>query len=311
MKRLLTGGFALLMAAASQAQLQEGSKNINNLCGCFDVEFQYAETFAPDASYKYHDREHMGALELALPIIKTDKKIVIQHLLVIDSNMIIKHWREEWEYESPVLWKYTGDKTWTKEELKPEQYKGKWTQTIWEVDDAPRYQGVGEWVKTDNKIFWQNTTDAPLPRREYSVRSDYNILKRGNRIIITPTGWLHEQDNEKIIKKGSQETLLVKEKGYNDYKLTDKSKCTSAITWWNQQAGFWTIVRTEWDNLLRRTTTITLQSKVEGKRLDEHFAELYKKWSSKTLTASELSTAVAKVLNSFTASQSSVARSGL
>lgn len=298
----------MITGVASQAQLQEGAKNINKLCGCFNVDFQYAETFAPDTTYKYHDREHLGALELALPIVKTDKKIVIQHLLLVDSSIIVKHWREEWEYESPVLWNYTGDKTWVKEELKPEQYKGKWTQTVWEVDDAPRYQGVGQWITTDGKTFWQNTTNAPLPRREYSVRSDYNILKRGNRLILTSGGWLHEQDNEKIIKQGQKETLLVKEKGYNDYTHTDNSKCASAIAWWNKQADFWTVVRTEWQNLFAKTRTITLQSKVDGKRLDQYFSELYTKWSSKQITNSELSQQTAKVLSSFTSSGSSVAR---
>jgi len=39
-----------------------------------------------------------------------------------------------------------------------------------------------------------------LPRREYSKRSDYNVMMRGNHVEITDEGWLHEQDNEKVIR---------------------------------------------------------------------------------------------------------------
>ena len=128
--------------------------------------------------------------------------MVLQHLLVISDSVIVKHWREDWTYENPILWKYKGNKLWTKESLSAEQVRGKWTQAIWEVSDAPRYQGLSEWINTDGKTFWQNSTDAPLPRREYSVRSDYNILRRTNRLIVTDNGWIHEQDNQKIIRTG-------------------------------------------------------------------------------------------------------------
>jgi hypothetical protein len=105
----------LFTAITATAQQQNGKKNVDALCGCFSVEFKYAETFAPDPNYKYHEREYIsGGTELSLPIEVSDKKIVIQHLLVITDSMIVKHWREEWTYENPELWVYQGDKTWKK-----------------------------------------------------------------------------------------------------------------------------------------------------------------------------------------------------
>ena len=77
---------------------------------------------------------------------------MIQHLLVITDSMIVKHWREEWTYENPVIWRYKGDRTWVKETVPAEQVKGKWTQTIWEVADEPRYQGFSQFVNLDGKI---------------------------------------------------------------------------------------------------------------------------------------------------------------
>ncbi|MEK7227039.1 MAG: DUF6607 family protein, partial [Bacteroidota bacterium] len=182
--RKITGLVTVLALSLSvMAQKPEDKKAIDKLCGCFEVNFKYAETFSPDPNYKYHDREETGGTaELALPIEISDKKIVIQHLLVVGVNTVVKHWREEWSYENPVIWKYKGDRTWVKETVPVEQVKGKWTQTVWEVADEPRYQGFSQFVNLDGKIIWQNTTDAPLPRREYSVRNDYNILKRTNRL---------------------------------------------------------------------------------------------------------------------------------
>ena len=97
-----------------------------------------------------------------------------------------------------------------------------------------RYQGASEWIRTDGKTFWQNTSDAPLPRSEYSVRNDYNILKRTNRLTLTDFGWVHEQDNQKIIRHQGSDKLLAEEKGVNSYKKTDESKCAAAKAYWEK-----------------------------------------------------------------------------
>ena len=71
---------AILVSAFSAANAQTPDKNINNLCGCFNVEFKYAETFSPDPNYKFHERETVdGGLELVFPVEANDKKIVLQH----------------------------------------------------------------------------------------------------------------------------------------------------------------------------------------------------------------------------------------
>ena len=56
-----------------------GKKDIEKLCGCFGVDFKYAEAFSPDKNYKYHDRDLTSSgIELAIAVENTDKKIVIQ-----------------------------------------------------------------------------------------------------------------------------------------------------------------------------------------------------------------------------------------
>jgi hypothetical protein len=258
-----------------QAQAPKDKPNIDKLCGCYEVEFKYAETFSPDTSYKFHDRDEIsGGLELILPVEVSDKKMVLQHLLVIADSMIIKHWREDWTYENPTIFRYHGNKLWAKEQLKPEDVKGKWTQTVWEVSDAPRYQGTSEWINTDGKTSWQSTADAPLPRREYSVRNDYNILRRTNRIVLNNDGWVHEQDNQKIIRDKGTDKLLVEEKGINSYKKVDDKKCAAAKVFWEKNKGYWAKVRTAWENYLSSHSSVELKDKVEEKPLHQYLTEL-------------------------------------
>lgn len=287
MKRIL--GILVAGLATLGAGAQKGKENIDKLCGCFEVEFKYAETFSPNSGYKFHDREEInGGLELTLPIEVTDKKIVMQHLLVITDSIIVKHWREEWSYENPTIWKYQGDKVWTKEQVNPESVKGKWTQTVWEVSDEPRYQGYSQWVNLDNKLIWQNTTDAPLPRREYTVRSDYNILKRTNRLNITDSGYVHEQDNKKILRKNGTEEVIAEEKGINSYKRVADKECAAAKKYWDKNKAFWTKVRATWDAYISTHTTVALKTKVDGKMLNEYLFALAKDYAANKISDKDI-----------------------
>ncbi|MEI9810991.1 MAG: DUF6607 family protein [Bacteroidota bacterium] len=307
MKRITGLAVAAILAITTQAQAQKdkqtappGRQNVEKLCGCFDVEFKYAETFSPDPNYKYHEREEIsGGTELVFPVEITDKKIVMQHLLVITDSMIIKHWREDWTYEDPTIWKYKGDKVWAKEQLKPEQVKGKWTQSVWEVSDAPRYQGTSEWINTDGQTFWLNTADAPLPRREYSVRSDYNILKRTNRIVLTDSGWVHEQDNQKVIRGGGSDKLLVEEKGINSYKRLEDKQCAAAKAYWDKNKDYWTKVRKAWENYIATHNTIELKAQVDGKVLHDYLFELAKDYASARVKPADIDAKINGLLEKF------------
>jgi hypothetical protein len=294
--QLLTAGVLISQVAHAQTT---GKPNVDKLCGCYSVNFQYAETFSPDENYKFHDREDMNAMELALPIENTDKKVVIQHLLVIADTMVIKHWREEWTYENPALYEYKGEKKWEKKMLAATDSKGKWTQTVWEVNDEPRYQGVSAWMHNDGKTFWESTVDAPLPRREYTVRNDYNILKRRNRIMLTNDGYVHEQDNEKILREGGKDKLIALEKGYNTYHKAEESDCTVAREWWKKNSPFWSVVKNEWENYIAKNDRVNVKSTVDDKILGDHFTALWKEWNSKKITDDQLPGKVKEVLAKF------------
>ncbi len=292
MKKVYTIALASVLSAAIFAQ--NGKENINKLCGCFEVTFKYAETFSPDKDYKFHDREKIqGATELALPLINTDKRVVIQHLLVVGNGMVVKHWREDWSYENPIQWNYKGDKVWEKAMLNKADVKGKWSQSVWEVTDAPRYQGAAPWQFVNGNAIWENTVDAPLPRREYTQRSDYNILNRTNRLVIKNDGYDHIQDNKKVLRTNGTDKVLVEEKGLNLYEKTDDADCEVATKYWEEHKGFWTAVQQEWDKVLNRKSTIKL---VDDNELMNTLFKLADEWKAKTLTATTANATVASVL---------------
>ena len=251
----------------AQKKKKQDIEAIKSMCGCHKVSFNFAETFATAKDYKFHDNYRSGALEYVLPVEETKDKIVLQHLLVIGDSMIIKHWRQDWVYENTDLYVFHKDNTWKYKTLPKEQVKGQWTQKVYQVDDGPRYEGSSSWVHVDGRHYWENTADAPLPRREFSKRSDYNVMMRRNRQEITDTGWVHEQDNGKVLRENGTDKTLAWEKGWNTYEKVNESKCQLAKTWWENKKEYWADVRSTWDELFAANKPFTLKKKVDDQIL--------------------------------------------
>ncbi len=270
--------FVLILSAFAlnaQTKFDQDREAIKSLAGTYKVTFNYAETFSPNDDYKFHERHRSSAKELALILEDSPKKIVIQHLLVMrGDSMIIKHWREDWTYEDQQILAYDKNDTWKKVTLAANDVKGKWTQKVYQVDDSPRYQAIGTWVHVDGKHQWQSHSDSPLPRREYTERSDYNVLNRGNTLYLTKTGWMFEQDNKKIIRSESGDKLVAMEKGLEEFVKTDPKSFGYAQTWWKQQEKFWKDARETWDTVFTENNVIKLTSKVDNKLLYEQFFAL-------------------------------------
>jgi hypothetical protein len=256
MKKVITAIF-ILTTVLVNAQTKKDIESIKSFCGCYSIDFKYAETFATDTAYKLAKPYLAKATELTILVEESKNKIVLQHLLQINDTTIIKHWREDWTYENPFLLNYNHSFNWTKVKLNDNTSKGRWSQLVFEVDDAPRFMGSASWVYVDGKAYWQSNTDAPLPRREYTKRSDYNVLNRTNTYWLGNNGWMHEQDNKKIIRKdGAVDSLLVMEKGYNIYKKVNDSKCEAAKKWWLANKEKYVAIRKEWDDKIATNTTI-------------------------------------------------------
>ena len=235
----------LVLTSSLYAQKKQDIEAIKNMCGCFEIDFKFSETFqySNDSNYSKSKNYNAKALEFAR-IIKDEKDhISIQHLLVMD-DYVIKHWRQDWIYQNEDLLKYDGDNNWKYTSKTKKDVKGQWTQKVYQVDDSPRYEGSATWVHIDGKSYWENSSYAPLPRREYTKRDDYNIMIRGNRHEITNDGWIHDQDNLKVVKdyNSNSEVIIASEKGLNIYTRVDESKCNEAINWWDENYVKWSFV---------------------------------------------------------------------
>ena len=280
---LLITALALTAFVSGQAEKkQQDREAIKNMCGCFEVTFNFAETFnySNDSLYKPSKTKVDKGLEWAQLVTDADDKISIQHLLQVGNPSdphIVKHWRQDWLFENTDFYSYNGDNVWVFEEKPTADVSGQWTQKVYQVDDSPRYEGSATWVHVDGKSFWENTADAPLPRREYTTRSDYNLTVRGNRHEITDFGWVHDQDNAKVIRKpGEEDVVLAREKGYNTYVRVPDSRCAAAAAWWEENQEKWALVRAKWDEVYGRKANLVLEEKVDNKALYKHlFAEGY------------------------------------
>lgn len=275
MNRLIVTSLVLLMTLVVKAQSKKAKDReaIKKMCGCFEVTFKFAETFnnSKDSLYKPSKNKITGGLEWAELVEDNKKKVSIQHLLQVGDPKkpyIVKHWRQDWLYENQDFYMFNGDNNWLYENKPKSAVKKQWTQKVFQVDDSPRYEGSGTWVHVDGKSYWENTTDAPLPRREYTKRSDYNVTVRGNRHEITDFGWVHDQDNKKVIRKaGEKDFVLAYEKGYNIYKKVPNARCQGAIDWWKKNQEKWQTVRNKWDKVYGRNKNLSLHVKVKDKKL--------------------------------------------
>lgn len=286
-------------AAANISKMEQDRASIKSMVGIYKVAFNFAETFAPDTAYKFHKPYSEHAIEYVTLIEDSPEKIVLQHLLIINDSTIIKHWKQDWVYENKVLYNYYKDNEWIRQTITPEQAKGTWTQKVYQVDDSPRYESYGTWIHVDGKHFWEGVNDSPLPRREFTKRSDYNVMKRHSRMEILSDGWVLDQNNEKIVRNNGVDKLLCWERGIEKF-TKGNFDATPAIKYWEREKNFWADVRAVWDEVYASTADLKLKAKVDGSRLYESLFELGEKsCTGKTYVEGSAKQDIRKIIDAF------------
>ncbi len=271
------------------AQKSKDEAAIRSMTGCYQVEFRYAEVFSPDTAYKFPKREYLSAYELVSEIPVRDNMISLQHLLIVGDTHVVKHWRQDWVYENTEAILFDKKHHFDYAQWSPEKVKGQWSQMVTQVDDSPRYMGTGQWVHANGKTYWESEADAPLPRREKKAgRRDYNVLNRNNRHEITDYGWLHLQENRKINEKSDDDRQMIAlEMGYNTYTKVDDKHCQLAADYWQENHGFWKVVREEWLKVMDQKKDFKIEIMSDkGFLYMELFAMLdeSKSWNEKKLS---------------------------
>ena len=161
---------------------------------------------------------------------------------------------------------YRGSNTWDVVEIAPEEARGAWSQTVYRVDDSPRYAATARWDHAPEASTWEPPVSwRPLPRRDATTRDDYDVIAAVNRHTVTEWGWSHEQDNSKLILSGTGEPReLVREHGINTYTRTDLPGDEAAADYWESTRDYWARVREAWDALIARADTVAIEDDADG-----------------------------------------------
>ncbi len=238
-------------AQAADTRFQQDRNAILAMAGDYRVSFDFIETVAFDKNYALKDRKLSGGDEIVRVIEDTGDFISLQHILVVggDKKFPVKHWRQDWRYEPESVLIFIGANAWETRKLTPAESQGKWSQVVYQVDDAPRYGALGEWRHEDGVSAWTPPAEwRPLPRRDATTRDDYHAIDAVNRHTITPAGWAHEQDNTKLVLTGEPHAL-VREVGVNLYEKSDDFDISIGDNYWNATKDFWAEIRAEWTRI--------------------------------------------------------------
>ena len=241
--------------ATADDKFEQDRQAILAMAGAHKVEFSFEETIPIAEGYQLRKPYHEEAKELVKVVADTGTRITLQHLLVLDTDEVIKHWSQTWKYEDNHVLDFEGGLSWTPRHLEEEAVEGTWTQYVTQTDDSPRYKAAGTWVHHANYSVWTSMPGTrPLPRREYTKRSDYEVIECVNRHIVTPTGWVHTQDNHKRANADGKHKVLCIETGLNTYtRVTDDPEQKGfafAEAFWEEKGAFWAEVRQAWDEIL-------------------------------------------------------------
>ena len=87
---LMSSIFFIPYQLISQSKYKKDREAILSMCGCFEINFKFIETFnySEYDDYNGSDEYESYALELTLPIVNEKNKISI-------NSIIIKHWRQD------------------------------------------------------------------------------------------------------------------------------------------------------------------------------------------------------------------------
>jgi hypothetical protein len=266
------------LQAPGLSPLERDRRAILAMAGGYRVTFDFLEItpFAPDAK---RDKPYQSWGTERVYVDRDEGKLIsLSHILemrIVDKDgkvsepFVTKHWRQDWQYEPAEVIAYLGRERWGRRVLTRKDVEGRWSQTVYQVDESPRYASVGKWDHSASMSTWiSGDTWRPLPRREWSVRKDYQVLIGTNRHTIIPTGWVQEENNLKGVlaedrKLAGDQPYLAREYGVARYERLATPDFAAADEYYQKTRNFWGEVRDAWAARFRATPQITLRAPVD------------------------------------------------
>jgi hypothetical protein len=252
------------------------------MAGGYRTSFDFIETVGFTAGFEPARPYQSWGTEYIYVIADEGDAISLQHIMVmfvedaegvVHGPIVQKHWRQEWKYEDRSLHVYMGNGRWQERRISASEAEGKWSQAVFQVDDSPRYAAIGEWAHDRNYSSWTSEeTWRPLPRRESSVRDDYQVLIGTNRHTIVPTGWVQEEENLKVAldsdgKIREHEGYLSRELGVNRYEHIENFDFSAGDDYWQLTGAFWADVRRGWERIFSDEREFVFDETRDGRAL--------------------------------------------
>ena len=259
--------------------LERDRRAILAMAGPYRVSFDFLEVARFDPSLKQDAPYQSWGTEYVFVAEDRPDFIALQHILAmrvlqpdgkVSEPMVVRHWRQEWRHQADSLLAYQGANAWTPRIVPPAERPGSWVQSVYQVDDSPRYAARGRWEHNEGMSTWiSDETWRPLPRREFSVRKDYDVLVGTNRHTITPTGWVQEENNLKLVI--AENRYVAREYGVARYERIKDYDFSAAEKYFARTEPFWAEVRAAWREV--STSRITLRAQPDQGQLFMPFFE--------------------------------------
>jgi hypothetical protein len=266
------------LQAPNLSALEHDRRAILAMAGDYRVTFDFLEIedFAPglerDKPYQSWGTERVyvdSDTGTTISLVHILDMRIVQDDGKVSEPIVTKHWRQTWTYEPRELVEYKGRERWERRKLSSSERDHQWSQTVYQVDESPRYASVGRWNHSGSFSTWiSGDTWRPLPRREWSVRSDYQVLLGTNRHTVTATGWLQEENNLKMVlgKDRTPEAgrpFLAREYGVARYSRLKGGDFAAADEYYRRTRAFWSSVLTSWHQHLEASPAVQLKAPVD------------------------------------------------
>lgn len=269
----------------------------------------YTPDFKPDPPYQSWGTEYVYVVE------DSEDFISLQHIMVmiyqdkegkVSQPFVQKHWRQDWRYQKRDILVFAGQDTFTHEKFSRGEVKGTWAQSVYQVDDSPRYEAIGTWEHKPGFSTWLSSeTWRPVPRREATFRKDYNVLIGTNRHTITPTGWVQEEENYKTVLNEDGEPTgdtpyLSKELGVNRYERLQNFDFSEGDKYWRLTGAYWEDVREAWEGIKKERHSFVLNETVNSTPLFMPFFQLAQQaYEAEDYNSAETKIKIAEILTRY------------
>ena len=266
------------LQAPGLSDLERDRRAILAMAGAYRVTFDFLEVVSFVAQEKPNAPYQSWGTEKVYVDADSGQSISLVHILemrvmqqdgTISEPMVTKHWRQDWQYQPAQIVEYQGRDRWQRRKVPAADARGTWSQTVYQVDESPRYASIGRWLHSASFSTWQSSeTFRPLPRREWSVRDDYQVLLGTNRHTIAPSGWVQEENNLKAVVTSERQLdpakpYVAREYGVARYERIRDADFADADQYYSRTRQFWDQVRDSWASLFAKQGVVTLRGPVD------------------------------------------------